>query len=209
MQMLQNNEKALTIIDRDWIYEQCGKNHDSIVEFWNSRVKRANERTQILSKGTMLFSAPDTYFLNERQDAFMLFEGSMGKTFDPNVSMICWYKSKWLDNLSLASLIKVLSTHECTIHVGLKYKKWRESEIVNLISQAIDKELGYDAAPLPFRTMQSAYKLNQTEIVSRPVLFEATLRRMLGADYADLVIDSIFDHFLCRISFSRDNSFTG
>jgi hypothetical protein len=62
----------LTIFDRDWIYEQCGRNHDSIVKFWNSNVKRANARHQILSKGTMLFSAPDTYFLNKAQDTFFL-----------------------------------------------------------------------------------------------------------------------------------------
>lgn len=200
---------GLTIIDRNWIYEQCGKNHESIVKFWNSSIKRANERPQILSKGTILFSAPDTYLLNKGHDTFILFEGSMGKTFSPNVSMICWYKTKWLNDLSLASLIKVLTSHECTIHVGLKYKKWRESEIVNLISQAVDRELGHDAAPLLFRTMQSAYKLNEKEIVSRPVLFEATLRRMLGTDYADVVIGSIFDHLLSRISFSGDNGFSG
>lgn len=199
---------SLTIIDRDWIYEQCGKNHESIVKFWNSSVKRANKRPQILSKGTILFSAPDTYLLNKGQDTFLLFEGSMGKTFSPNVSMICWYKSKWFNDLSLASLIKVLSSHECTIHFGLKYKKWRETEIVNLISEAVDRELGHDAAPLLFRSMQSAYKINQKEIVSRPVLFEATLRRMLGTDYADVVLDSIVDHLLSRISFSADNGFT-
>lgn len=199
----------LTIIDRNWIYEQCGKNHEAIVKFWNSSVKGANQRSQILSKGTILFSAPDTYLMNKGQDTFILFESSMGKTLSPNVSMICWYKSKWFIDLSLASLIKILATHECTIHAGLKYKKWREGEIVNLISQAVDRELGHDAALLLFRTMQSAYKLNQTEIVSRPVLFEATLRRMLGTDHADVVVDSIFDHLLSRVSFYGGNGFTG
>lgn len=147
--------------------------------------------------------------LNKGHDTFILFEGSKGKTFSPNVSMICWYKTKWLNDLSLASLIKVLTSHECTIHVSWKYQKWRESEIVNLISQAVDRELGHDTSPLLFRTMQSAYKLNEKEIVSRPVLFEATLRRMLGTDYADVVIGSIFDHLLSRISFSGDNGFSG
>jgi hypothetical protein len=199
----------LRIIDRNWIYEQCGKNHEEIVKFWNSSVKGANQRSQILSKGTILFSAPDTYLMNKGQDTFILFESSMGKTLSPNVSMICWYKSKWFDDLSLASLIQILATHECTIHAGSKYKKWREGGIFNLISQAVDRELGHDAAPLLFRTMQSAYKLNQTEIVSRPVLFEATLRRMLGTDHADVVVDSIFDHLLSRVSFSGDNGFTG
>jgi hypothetical protein len=69
--------------------------------------------------------------------------------------MICWYKSKWFNDLSLASLIKVIASHECTIHVGPNYKKWRESEIVDLIGQAVDRKLGHDAAPLLFRTMQS------------------------------------------------------
>src|SRR5690242_10757837 len=55
----------LRIIDRNWIYEQCGKNHEEIVKFWNSSVKGANQRSQILSKGTILFSAPDTYLMNK------------------------------------------------------------------------------------------------------------------------------------------------
>ena len=66
----------LTIIDRNSVYEQCGKNHESIVKFWNSNIKRANERHQILPKGTILFSAPDTYLLNKGHDTFILFEGS-------------------------------------------------------------------------------------------------------------------------------------
>ncbi len=47
--------ELLTVVDRDLIYERCGKNHNSIVEFWNSSVKSASQSTQILSKGQ-----PDT-----------------------------------------------------------------------------------------------------------------------------------------------------
>ena len=36
----------LTIIDRNRIYEECGKNHESIVKFWNSSVKRATNFVQ-------------------------------------------------------------------------------------------------------------------------------------------------------------------
>lgn len=114
---------SLTVIDIDSIREQCGVNYNSLVEFWNSGVKLADERLQV-SKGTIMFSAPDSYFKNNQHDVFFMFEDTMGKTFSTNKSMICWYRDKWLKDLSLASLIKILTTHKHTIHDGFRYKEW-------------------------------------------------------------------------------------
>ncbi|WP_236561785.1 hypothetical protein, partial [Nitrososphaera sp. AFS] len=86
-----------------------------MVEFWNSSVKLADERAQS-SKGTIMFSAPDSYFNHNQHGTFFMFETTMGKTFSTNKSMICWYRDKWLKDLSLASLIKILTTHKHTIH---------------------------------------------------------------------------------------------
>ena len=38
---------SLTIVDIDSIHEQCDVNYDSLVEFWNSGVKLADESVQI------------------------------------------------------------------------------------------------------------------------------------------------------------------
>jgi hypothetical protein len=58
-------------VDIDSIHEQCGVNYDSLVEFWNSGVKLADERPQI-SKGTIMFSAPDSYFKNNQHGTLCL-----------------------------------------------------------------------------------------------------------------------------------------
>lgn len=200
---------SLTIVDIDSIHEQCGVNYDSLVEFWNSGVKLANERPQI-SKGTIMFSAPDSYFKDNQHGTFFMFEATMGKTFSTSNSMICWYRDKWLKDLSLASLIKILTTHKHTIHDGFRYKEWTGNEIINTIHQGIDKILGEDSAILLFRTINTTYRLSQGDILSTPAVFEGLLKQMLDDDSsANAVIDSIFDQFVSKVSFLQDVSSSG
>jgi hypothetical protein len=167
----------LTAVNRDSIYEESGTNYKSIVDFWNSNVHRIQKKLQGKTKGTMIFSAPDSYFKHDKHDIFMMFEEEMGKTFPTNTGMVCWYKEEWLNSLSLASLIKVLITHKSTIHNDWKYKAWTANEILSLISKGIDKSLGEGSATLLFQTMNTVHKLNQDVIVARPVVFESALRQ--------------------------------
>ena len=108
-----------------------------------------------------------------------MFESAMEKTFSTNKSMICWYRDKWLKDLSLASLIKILTTHKYTIHDGFRYKEWTGNEIINTINQGIDKILGRGSAILLFRSINTTYRLSQDDILSRPAVFEGLLKRML------------------------------
>lgn len=200
---------SLTIVDIDSIHEQCGVNYDSLVEFWNSGVKLADERPQI-SKGTIMFSAPDSYFKDNQHGTFFMFESAMGKTFSTSKSMICWYRDKWLKDLSLASLIKILTTHKHTIHDGFRYKEWTENEIIDTISQGVEEILGQDLAILLFRSINTTYRLSQGDILSTPAVFEGSLKQMLDDDSsANAVIDSIFDQFVSKVSFVQDVSSSG
>lgn len=200
---------SLTIVDIDSIHEQCGFNYDSLVEFWNSGVKLADERVQT-SKGTIMFSAPDSYFKDNQHGTFFMFESAMEKTFSANKSMICWYRDKWLKDLSLASLIKILTTHKHTIHDGFRYKEWTGNEIINTINQGIDKILGQGSAILLFRSINTTYRLSQDDILSRPAVFEGLLKRMLDDDSStNSVINSIFDQFVSKVSFVQDVSSNG
>jgi hypothetical protein len=171
-------------------------------------VKEAGEKTNGKSKGTILFSAPDSYFKNDQHGIFMMFEEAMGRTFPNNTSMVCWYLQNWLSNLSLASIIRVLTNHKYTIHSGWKYKEWTEKEIIDTISKGIDKKLGEGTATLLFKTMRTVHKLDQDVIVPRPVVFEGILKSLMGEDSADLAIDSIRKEFIEHMSFSKEANIT-
>jgi hypothetical protein len=138
-----------------------------------------------------------------------MFESAMGKTFSTSKSMICWYRDKWLKDLSLASLIKILTTHKHTIHDGFRYKEWTASEIINTIHQGIDKILGPDSAILLFRSMTIKHRLSQGDILSRPAVVEVLLKQMLDDDSSNAVINSIFDQFVSKVSFVQDVSSDG
>jgi hypothetical protein len=153
----------------------------------------------------MMISIPDSYFKHDKHDIFMMFEEEMGKTFPTKTGMICWYKEEWLNSLSLASLIKVLITHKYTIYNDWKSKAWTANEIVSLISKGIDKSLGEGSSTLLFQAMNTIHKLNQDVIVSRPVVFEGILKRLLGNDqYVSPLLDSIFEQITKKISFYEE-----
>jgi hypothetical protein len=84
----------LLVFDRDSIYEESDTNYKSIVNFWNSNVNRIQKKLRGETKGTMIFSAPDSYFKQDKYDIFMMFEEEMGKTFPTKTGMICWYKEE-------------------------------------------------------------------------------------------------------------------
>jgi hypothetical protein len=132
----------------------------------------------------------------------MKFEEAMGRTFSNNTSMVCWYLERWSSDLSLASIIKVLTSHKYTIHSTWKYKQWTKDEIIDTISRGIDKALGEGSAVLLFQTMKSRYKLDKDIVVSRPLVFEGILKRVVE-ESAD-VIDSIRKEFGEHISFSKE-----
>jgi hypothetical protein len=193
------------VVNRDSIYEECGTDHKSIVNFWNSNVNRIQKKLDGKTKGTMLFSAPDSYFKHDKHDIFMMFEEEMGKTFPTKSGMICWYKEEWLNSLSLASLIKVLVTHNYVLHNDWKNKAWTANEIINLIIKGIDESLGEGSATLLFQLIKTIHKVNQDVVVSRPVFFESILKRLLGSDQqAYEVMNSISEQIIEKIVFCRE-----
>ena len=152
----------------------------------------------------MIFSAPDSYFKNDKHDVFMKFEETMSRTLPTNTSMVCWYLEKWINNLSLASIIQVLTNHKYTIYSGSKYKEWNKEEIINTIDRGIDNILGKDSSTLLFQSMKIRHKFNKDAIVSKPIVFEGILKGVVGEDSADLVINSIREQFINSILYTRE-----
>jgi hypothetical protein len=52
--------------------------------------------------------------------------------------------------------------------------------------------------------MKAAHKLDQSIVISRPIIFEGVLKRLVGEDSADLVIDSIREEFVNSISYTKE-----
>lgn len=140
----------LTVIDTDSIFSENGANYKSIVDFWNFQAKESQQRCKVRTKATIIFCAPDSYLKNDNYDTFMLFEDSVAATLYPNISIVCWYLGKWLDNITLASLVRILNIHKHTIHTDWKYKEWTAIEIIDIVSRAIDEKLGQGSATLFF-----------------------------------------------------------
>ncbi|HEY7227483.1 MAG TPA: hypothetical protein VH481_05095 [Nitrososphaeraceae archaeon] len=195
----------LTVVSPISIYEECGADYRSIINFWNSNINRIQKKLDGNTKGTMIFSAPDSYFEHNKHDIFMMFEEEMGKAFPTKSSMICWYKEEWLNNLSLASLIKILISHSYVVHNDWKYKAWTGNEIISLISNSIDKSLGEGSATLLFQAMRTIHKFDQDVVVFRPIIFESILKQLLGNDQqVNQVMDSISKQIIEKIVFCRE-----
>ena len=150
----------------------------------------------------MIFNMPDLYFSRGKYDAFMAFEEEIDKGLPENAGLLCWYKRRWLNNLSLVHAINVLANHRYTIHADGKYKQWNTNKIIDIISKGIDDNLGEGASVLLFQTMKSAYKLNQNSIVHLPARFEETLKKLLGEEDARSVIHSILAEIIKEVEFT-------
>jgi hypothetical protein len=159
-------------------------------------------KLQEKTKGTMIFNMPDPYFSRGKYDAFMAFEEDMDKELPENMGLLCWYKRRWLNNLSLVHAIHVLANHRYTIHADGKYKEWNANKTIDIISKGIDNYLGEGTSVLLFQTMKSAYKLNQNSIVHLPDSFEEILKKLLGKEDASSVIHSILAEIIKEVEFT-------
>jgi hypothetical protein len=201
-QNVKNNisKGLLTVIDSEVTYQANATSKD-IVDFLYSNLRRMQRKLQDNTKGAMIINCPDPFFKRDKYDVFMMFEEEVGKMLPKDVGLLCWYKKKWLSNLSLAHAIDMLVHHKYTIHEDWKYKEWDSNKIIDVLSKGIDKNLGEGSSILLFQTMKSSYKLNRNVIVSRPDIFEETLKQLLDKEEAKSVIDSIFQEIIKEVAF--------
>jgi hypothetical protein len=208
---VENNisKGLLHVIDSDTIHKDNAGGRD-IVNFLLSKVSHIQGKSQQeKTKGVVIFNAPDPYFGRSKYDTFMDFEAEMTSALPNNVGILCWYKIEWLNKLSLSHVISVLADHKYTIHSDWEYKQWNTDKIIDIVSKGIDKNLGEDSSILLFQTLKSAYKLNQDSIVDRPDVFEERLKRVLGKDDANSVINSIFEEIIREVEFGLTDNNNG
>jgi hypothetical protein len=200
---VQNNisKGQLVVIDSNTIYKETTSG-TYIVDFLLSKISRMKQKLQHVTKGAMIFNAPDPFFSHDKYDVFIDFEEKIDKALPDDIGLLCWYKPKWLKKLSLAYTISILTHHKCTVDKQWKYKEWDTSKIIDVVSKGIDNNLGEGSSVLLFQTMKSAYKLNQDAIVYRPTIFEKTLKKLLNKDDANSVINSIFEEIIKESRFT-------
>jgi MEDS: MEthanogen/methylotroph, DcmR Sensory domain len=193
----------LNVVNSDTTYKDNSSGRD-IVDFLLSNVSEMQRKSkqQEKTKGSVIFNAPDPFFSRDKYDVFIDFEEEMTRTLPNDVSLLCWYKRRWLNNFSLGYIISILAHHKYTIHNNWKYKQWDTSKIIEVISKGIDNNLGEGSSVLLFQTLKSAYKLKQEVIVRKPNVFEERLKRVLGKDDANSVINSIFEEIIKEVEFS-------
>jgi MEDS: MEthanogen/methylotroph, DcmR Sensory domain len=131
---IQNNisKGMLDVIDSDNIYKDNYDGRD-IVDSLLSNISEMQRKLQEKTKGTMIFNSPDPYFSRGKYDVFRVFEREITKTLPNDASLLCWYKRKWLNKLSLAHAISLLTDHIYTIHSNWKYRKWDTNKIIDKV----------------------------------------------------------------------------
>ena len=199
---IKNNisKGLLAVIDSDIIYrENASGTH--IVDFLLSNISRMKQKSQHMTKGAMIFNAPDPFFSRNKYQVFIDFEKKIDNALPDETGLLCWYKPKWLNKFSLAYTISLLAHHKCTIDKEWKYKQWDTNKIIDVVSKGIDNNLGEGSSILLFQTMKSVYKLNQDTIIKRPAIFEATLKKLLSKDDANSVLNSIFEEIIKEARF--------
>jgi CheY-like chemotaxis protein len=116
---VQNNisKGQLVVIDSNTIYKETTSG-TYIVDFLLSKISRMKQKLQHVTKGAMIFNAPDPFFSHDKYDVFIDFEGKIDKALPDDIGL-CWYKPKWLKKLSLAYTISILTHHKCTVDLML------------------------------------------------------------------------------------------
>ena len=197
----------LMIIDPNSMYKENYKSSD-IISYWLSQYSKASQDFGLENnnvKGIMGINIPDPYFEKKEFEKFLEFEEGIDRAFDGKIGLICWYKKKWLEELTLPQFVRMMISHRTVINNDLSIVKWDVGKILDIITKTIDsaaetqnnsnnsnnnKELKKDDkdednqtySNLIFETIRNRYHLDRNSLVTNPEQFEDTFTKMLGKD---------------------------
>jgi hypothetical protein len=171
--------------------------HNSMTSY----VENLEAKTPKNIEGKVLFNSPGNFFQAKQFDKFLEFEHTLGKEFDGDFHMICWYKRKWLQSLSFPQLVRLIDTHHRSVHSNVQFQTWNTDRTIEVISEGLNKAIEQDhASDIILETMRRRFNLDRSTIISSPELFEDTLKRM-SPDSAKPIIDTINADFANKLSF--------
>ena len=199
----------LTVMDPDTILP-ASASMKQLLNSMNSYVELCEARAPRDVKGKVFFNSPSNFFQADKFDKFLEFEHTLGTRFDDDsFHMICWYKKRWIQNISFSHLVHLLAAHNQSIHKNAQFQTWDIDRTIELISEGINKALEQDrAAEVIFETMRRRFNLDRAAILSSPNLFADTLK-MMSPDSAISIIDGIKADFENRVSFVNNNKHRG
>lgn len=188
-----------SILPADASMKQLLRSMNSYIEDCESRAPEGIE-------GKVFFNSPINFFQKEKFNKFLEFEHTIGTRFhDNNFQMVCWYKKSWIQSLSFSQLVRLLASHNRSIHNNLKFQTWNTDKTIEVISEGINKALKQDhASNIIFETMRRRFNLDRSTIISSPNLFADTLR-IMSPDSAVSLIDTIKAHVENRLSYVNNN----
>ena len=133
-------------------------------------------------------SNPAPFYEKDEFDLFTGFEQRIERAFGDKLGLICWYKKKWLEQMTLSQLIKILNTHGSIIYPDLKTITFDSTKIIKIITETIDAIAIEDdkrndksiVSALLFGTIRHAYHLDEKSLVLEPDKLEHVLIRMIG-----------------------------
>lgn len=214
---VNNNENVQNCIDRGLLRitdpkSMYGndKNGEDIVKYWVSRYLEQSKIKDLDQniRGIVGVNVPNPYFERDKYNIFFGFEQKLDLHLDDNMSMLCWYKKRWLDELDLPKLITTLNLHNKVLHKDFQYSNWNAERIINAISRAIDKQddsKENETSTLLFETIRHAYHLDKESLIANPQNLENALSKTLGRDtYYQTVQPSILEDLKKEISFSTN-----
>src|SRR5918911_1117300 len=195
-------EEPETILPTNSGVKQLLDSLSCYVERYESKVSRTAN-----IKGKVLINSPDSFFEAQEFDKFLEFEHRLGRKFEDDFLMACWYRKKWAQNLSFSQIIHLLTAHNRTVHKNAQFQMLNTDRILQIISEGIDKAVEQDnASVIILEVIQRRFNLTTSKIVASPDLFVETLKNMSpDRDSAETIINTLETEFKTRLDFG--NSF--
>jgi hypothetical protein len=97
-----------------------------------------------------------------------------------SIQVICCYLPESLKKFEFATLMSLVSTHQCSIANKVDHREISDVVILEAMHAGVEKVLGAGSAKLVFQTMKMVYRLDEKAIISNPNIFEEKLRKVLG-----------------------------
>ncbi len=189
---------ALVIVDSNSFYSPDRKilGGQELLDKWHSYILKLKENgfERILVMGTA-----EPFLREHRGEELSKYEQMVGKTFAMPLEAVCCYSQKEAASLSPAQIISILNSHECTLHEGWRYRHWHTDEIVNAITEGLDRSLGQSASELIFNTLKHIYKMDNSSIVSQPEHLENAIQRLFR-DSSGSVLKEISKEFVVEMA---------
>jgi len=182
---------TLTIVNRNTMYlmkKNDAEGH-AILDAWHTLMLKVKKRSDFA--GMLAIGSAESFFEQSVEHTRLVkYEEMIGKKFHIPLEAICCYSENAVSQLSLGELVTILNAHH-SIQDGYHYREWEARNFLELAYKGIDHALGTDLSKLIFKTMKLCYKVDDSQVISDPLLLEKMLSRVMGKSAADIILTHV------------------